>query len=98
MHDETELPIPADEEYEAQEQTRRAVLRKLYELGRDSGEAVGGRDLAYEMGLTREETFRILEFLAGRGLVDYLGAGPLVRISSRGSSLVEARGEAEPAE
>jgi len=63
-----------------------------------AGETVTGPELARELGLDREETFRSLEYLAGRGLLDYLGAGPVVRISPRGSALVEARGVTDDAD
>lgn len=37
--------------------------------------------LADELGLTREETFRILHELEHRGFLSYLGSGPRVRIT-----------------
>ena len=42
-----------------------------------------------ELGIWREELFRVLEFLDRKGYLAYHGAGPLVSITRKGADYIE---------
>lgn len=73
---------------------RYEVLRMLYDAARraPAGE-VHAWGFAGELGVWHTEVFRAIDFLDREGLLEYLGAGPLVRISPAGIDLVEGRAE-----
>jgi hypothetical protein len=47
---------------------------------------------AQELGIWREELFRVLEFLDRKGYIVYHGAGPLVSLTRMGLDYVERTG------
>lgn len=75
---------------ERRERWRYQMLRAVYERTRGSAEpALPGLELGEALGLSREETFRAIQFLAHQGYLHYVGAGPRVRISAKGTRYVE---------
>src|SRR5687767_4533860 len=47
---------------------------------------------AQELGIWREELFRVLEFLDRKGFIVYHGAGPLVSMTRNGIDYIERMG------
>jgi hypothetical protein len=69
----------------AEESARYAFLLRLEQVAdADPQAVVRAGDLGSELGLSRVQTFAVAEFLAAEGYVEYLGAGPRVRISAKG--------------
>ena len=68
---------------EKRERTRYRVLREVYQRGEAAQTAVAGEELARELALSREETFRTLFELTRLGYLLY-EAGPRVRLSADG--------------
>ncbi|HET7322446.1 MAG TPA: hypothetical protein VFI96_08140 [Longimicrobiaceae bacterium] len=79
------------------EHHRYLVLRLVQEGSRSDPRAiVTGSELVRTTELPPEEVFRILEFLARRGYIHYLGAGPRVRIARVGADYLQrGRGRRE---
>jgi DNA-binding IclR family transcriptional regulator len=82
---------------ELHEHHRYLVLRQIHEhCGSDSRAIAAGPELVRETGLSPAELYRIVEYLAWIGYVNYLGAGPRVRISREGREYVlQGRGRRE---
>ena len=49
--------------------------------------------LALDLGIWSAEVFRVIEFLAQRGYVDYLRAGPVLRLTRAGAQRIETAEE-----
>jgi hypothetical protein len=76
---------------EREERMRYEVLLMLHRAARGSGEnAVNAWGFAQDLGVWHAELFRVVEFLERKGLVEYLGAGPVIRITAAGIDFVEA--------
>lgn len=72
------------------EQRRFVVLERVYQYCKDDPCTVsGGSDLVRELGLGAAEFYRIVEFLSQEGYIEYLGAGPHLRITRRGRAYIE---------
>ena len=75
---------------QSEESARYDFLVRLYQWsGVDPQRVVHAGDVGYDLGLSRVQTFAVVEFLAEQGFVEYLGAGPRVRISARGIRYIE---------
>ena len=48
---------------------------------------------ANDLGLWSTEVFRVVDFLAQRGYVEYLRAGPVLRLTEAGALLIDASDE-----
>jgi hypothetical protein len=89
--DEREPPDERQPRREREERMRYEVLLMLYHAARASPEnAVNAWGFAQDLGVWHAELFRVVEFLERRGLVEYLGAGPVVRITAAGIEYVES--------
>ena len=88
MRQELELepaPLARDPQCERREQDRYRVLRAVYaRTGADCTLTISGLEVGEELGLSREEVFRAVQFLAQRELLHYVGAGPRVCITPAG--------------
>ena len=74
----------------AEESARYEFLLRLYRLTSiDPQRVVHASEIGYNIGLSRVQTFAVVEFLADQGYVEYLGAGPRVRIAPRGIRYIE---------
>lgn len=79
---------------QAEERARFDFLMRLYQGTRsDPTQIVHGGDLGYSIGLSSQQTFVVIEFLANTGYIEYLGAGPKIRISPRGTRYIEWEAE-----
>lgn len=80
--------------HQPEERARFEFLMRLYRTTRREPELVvhAGR-IGAELGLSLVETFAVVEFLAEQGYLDYLGAGPRVRIAPRGVRYIEWEAE-----
>ena len=75
---------------QSEESARYDFLLRLYQsTGQDPQGVVHAGDIGNDLGMTRVQTFAVVEFLADQGYVEYLGAGPRVRISARGIRYIE---------
>lgn len=75
---------------QSEESARYEFLMRLYQVTRDNPHAVvhaGG--IGFEIGLSRVQTFAVVEFLAEQGYVDYLRAGPRIRLAPRGLRYIQ---------
>jgi hypothetical protein len=75
---------------ELRERLRYRVLMEIY--GRSGGRCetpVAGLLVGEALGLSREETFRTIHFLAHHGFLDYRGAGPRICITEKGIRFLE---------
>ena len=74
----------------SEETARYEFLLRLYRSADQGPQAVvQAGDLGEELGMSRVQTFAVVEYLADQGFVEYLGAGPRVRISARGIRYIE---------
>ena len=79
---------------EREERMRYEVLLMLYTAAQSApGDAVQAWGWAQDLGVWHEELFRVFEFLDRAGLIEYLGAGPLVRITQAGIDYIESEGK-----
>jgi hypothetical protein len=75
---------------QAEESARYEFLLRLYRgTGVDAQAVVHAGEIGEEVGLSPVETFAVVEFLAEQRYVEYLGAGPRVRIAPRGLRYIE---------
>jgi hypothetical protein len=75
---------------QSEENARYEFLLRLYQAaGADPQGVVLAGGIGYELGMSRVQTFAVVEFLADQGYVEYLGAGPRVRIAPRGMRYIE---------
>ena len=75
---------------QSEESARYEFLVRLYRWsGVDPQGVVHAGDIGFDLGLSRVQTFAVVEYLAEQGFVEYLGAGPRVRISARGIRYIE---------
>lgn len=95
MQQEVELdPARAsrDRLQERREQDRYRVLRAVHaRTGADCTLTISGLEVGEALGLSREEIFRAVQFLAQRGLLHYVGAGPRVCITPKGVEYLAVR-------
>ena len=74
----------------SEENARYEFLLKLYQRsGPDPRGVVHAGEIGTGLELSPVQTFAVVEFLADQGFVEYLGAGPRVRISARGIRYIE---------
>jgi hypothetical protein len=75
---------------QSEENARYEFLLRLYQVTSVDPQGVvhAGR-IGFDLGLSRVQTFAVVEFLADQGYVEYLGAGPRVRIAPRGLRYIE---------
>lgn len=77
-----------------EERMRYEVLRMLYDAtGAAEDGAVRAWSFAPDLGVWREELFRVIEFLDRKRYLEYLGAGPTVRITRAGVEYIESEAE-----
>jgi hypothetical protein len=82
--------VPSWRDHQAEEHARYEFLVRLYQDTRPHPQrVVHAGAIGYQVGLTRVQTFAIAEFLADRGYIEYLGAGPRIRIAPRGIRYIE---------
>jgi hypothetical protein len=82
--------VPAWRNRQAEENSRYEFLLRLYQVTSVNPQAaVQAGGIGYELGLSRVQTFAVVEFLADQGYLEYLGAGPRVRIAPRGMRYIE---------
>lgn len=76
---------------EREERMRFEVLQMLHQAWREEPDraAIQAYSFAADLGVWHAELFRVIEFLDRKGFVTYLGAGPLVRITSEGIRYME---------
>jgi hypothetical protein len=75
---------------QSEERARYEFLLRLHRVTRiDPQGVVHAGEIGGEVGLSRVQTFAVVEFLADQGYVEYLGAGPRVRIAPRGMRYIE---------
>jgi len=73
-----------------EERARFEFLLRLYQVSRsDPQVVVHAGDIGRALGLSPVQTFSVVEFLADREYVEYLGAGPRVRVAPRGIRYIE---------
>ena len=73
-----------------EEKARYEFLLRLYQVTRsDPQRVVHGGEIGAALGLSLPQSFGVVEFLADQGYVEYLGAGPRIRISPRGVRYIE---------
>ena len=76
-----------------EERMRYAVLAAVHrETEGKAGVALLVSNFTEELGIWREELFRVLEFLDRKGYIVYHGAGPLVSITRDGIDYIERTG------
>jgi hypothetical protein len=74
-----------DPSLELRERRRFELLREIHRrTGDQCAEPIAGLDAGGTIGLSREETFRSVQFLAHHGYLRYLGAGPRVAMTWTG--------------
>jgi len=87
VEEEPELPW---RDRELEERARYEFLLRLYLLtGADVDRVMPAREVGRQIGLAPVETFAVVEFLAHGGYIDYLGAGPRIRLALRGVHYIE---------
>ena len=75
---------------QSEENARYEFLARLHRgSGPDPHAVVHAGEIGAGLGLSRVQTFAVVEFLADQGFVEYLGAGPRVRIAARGVRYIE---------
>jgi DNA-binding IclR family transcriptional regulator len=78
-------PRRRDPLVERQERRRYALLQAIFQrTGEDCQRTITAVQVGEALGITREETFRLIQFLAQHGYLGYLGAGPRVCMTDRG--------------
>ncbi|MBW3628284.1 MAG: hypothetical protein KY464_03205 [Gemmatimonadetes bacterium] len=76
-----------------EERMRFEVLAAVYRASEGkSGNTLVVSPFAQDLGIWREELFRVLEFLDRKGYIVYHGAGPLVSITRNGLDYLERTG------
>lgn len=76
-------------ESDARERARYEFLLRLYHrTGADYRRVLHALDVGFDLGLPPVETFAIVEFLARKEYIDYLGAGPRIRITPMGVDFI----------
>ncbi len=74
---------------ELHEHRRYIVLNRIYSgAGGGTGREVPVATLPEEVAISREEAYRIIEFLTRQGFIDYLGAGPRVALTEAGTKYI----------
>jgi hypothetical protein len=74
---------------EQHEHRRYVVLDRIYSDARGGvGREVPIGNLPETIAISREEAYRIIEFLTRQGLVEYLGAGPRVALTEAGTKYI----------
>ncbi len=75
---------------ETEEKARYEFLMRLYQItGTNPHAVVHAGDIGFDIGLSRVQTFSVVEYLADQGYLEYLGAGPRVRLATRGWRYIE---------
>ena len=75
---------------ESEESARYEFLMRLYQVTEmNPGIIVHAGEVGFDIGLSRVQTFAVVEYLADQQYVEYLGAGPRVRIAVRGLRYIE---------
>ena len=75
---------------QSEERARYEFLSRLHQVTSSDPQGVlHAGEIGEEVGLSRVQTFAVVEFLADRGYVEYLGAGPRVRIAPSGMRYIE---------
>ena len=65
------------------------LLAGIYERAGGRRETpVSGLEAGEALGLSREDTFRFVQFLAQRDYLNYMGAGPRVCLTEKGIELL----------
>lgn len=83
-----------DLQRQREERMRYEVLERLYRAADGQpGTEVNCWGFASDLGVWHAEVFRVIEFLERHGYLEYLGAGPLVRLTPAGTEYVEGGGE-----
>jgi CTP-dependent riboflavin kinase len=73
-----------------EERMRYEVLAAIYHAcGAQTGCELRVADFTEQLGIWREELFRVLDFLDRRRYIEYHGAGPLVSVTQQGIDYVE---------
>jgi hypothetical protein len=86
MQDDRRMP---QEETDGRERARYDFLLRLYHwTGADPRSVMHALDVGFDLGLTPVQTFAVVEFLSRRGYIDYLGAGPRIRITPMGVDFI----------
>lgn len=84
LHDH-EQTRPRDAGEERRERQRYWLLAGVLErTGGDGGVPVHALEIGQAISLSREETFRLVQFLAQHEYLHYVGAGPRVHITQKG--------------
>lgn len=79
------------EHLEPPEEMRLLMLLRICELaGEDPGAEVRGREVARDLEMPLEVAYAVLEYLSRKGDLEYLGAGPRVRITPHGLTRIRA--------
>ena len=75
---------------QSEENARYEFLMRLYQvIGDNPHTVVHAGEIGFRVGLTRVQTFAVVEYLADQGYVDYLGAGPRIRLAPRGLRYIQ---------
>lgn len=89
----SQFELPAEPEKWLHERNRFAVLEQVFQrTGGDCTRVLSCGSLADELGLSREEVFRVLHDLELRGFLAYIGSGPRVRLTSRATQFLADAG------
>lgn len=73
-----------------EERMRYEILSMLHRAtGGDTEREINCWGFATDLGVWHAEVFRVLEYLDRRGLLEYRGAGPVVRLTQAGRDLIE---------
>jgi DNA-binding IclR family transcriptional regulator len=76
---------PRDPAQERRERHRYWLLKGVFErTGPNADAPIAALEVGEALGLSREDTFRLIQFLAHNGYLHYVAAGPRVRISEKG--------------
>lgn len=78
-------PRPRDPAQERRERQRYALLLRIFDRTTAAGDVpISALEVGQALRLSREDTFRLVQFLAHHGYLDYVGAGPRVRLTEKG--------------
>lgn len=81
------------ERMQREERMRYEVLLMLYRVSEGAtDQVVNAFGFAVDLGVWTAEVFRVVEWLARRGFVDYHGAGPAISITRAGVEYIEREG------